>query len=247
MNNIISVLTPTHNRADSFLPQTILSVQNQREFGFVHEHIIVDNASTDRTEKVVKEFARKDKRIKYVKNRRNWGAGDALNVGYKRAKGDLIVPLDDDDMLPLSSLQIRYNFHKQSAKALWSYGRLLYIDVNNRLFDDLKEYNINYEPKHDLFFSLWHRCFIPNGTVTLRKEAVEKSGYWNPKLRTQDFDMWLKLASKKVKLYLIDSYLSLYRVHPDQMNKIDRSSGTYDLERAYYTQLYSKLLTKKSR
>src|SRR4051812_1692017 len=115
--NLFSILTPTLNRANEFLPQTILSIQNQKEDGFSHEHIIVDNGSKDNTEKVVKAFAKKDKRIKYVKSKTNLGAAGGLNLALKNSSGEFVIPLDDDDMLPLSSLQFRYNFLKRNPKA----------------------------------------------------------------------------------------------------------------------------------
>ncbi|MFN7160545.1 MAG: glycosyltransferase family 2 protein [Candidatus Gracilibacteria bacterium] len=71
--HIITILTPTYNRAEKFLPQTIESIQNQSEAGFRHEHIIIDNASTDETQRVVAQYMEKDPRIKYIKNSGNMG------------------------------------------------------------------------------------------------------------------------------------------------------------------------------
>jgi glycosyltransferase involved in cell wall biosynthesis len=95
------------------LAANIRSVQNQKEDNFIHEHIIVDNDSTDDTAEVVKKIARKDKRIIYIKNNRNLGPGDALNIAFKKSKGKLIVPLDDDDLLPRSSYALEIIFLKK--------------------------------------------------------------------------------------------------------------------------------------
>jgi glycosyltransferase involved in cell wall biosynthesis len=237
---LISILTPTHNRADKYLPQTIASIMAQKESGFDHEHIIVDNLSQDNTEKVVTEFMAKDKRIKYIRNNRNLGAADGLNVAFKKAKGDLIVPLDDDDMLPLSSLQYRFNFFQADKKVKWAYGQLIFIDPDNKLVVPLREYNVPYVKAKNYVISLLKGCFIPNGSVTIKRDEIEKAGRWNPKIKTQDFDLWLRLAANNVKPHDMNSYLCLYRIHPKQNSLAQAKDGTYVNEREYYLNRHAK-------
>lgn len=238
--NLISILTPTHNRGQNYLPQLIISVMAQKEAGFEHEHIIVDNLSTDNTEKIVREFAAKDKRIKYIKNNRNLGAADGLNVAFKKAKGDLIVPIDDDDMLPLSSLQYRFNFFNADKKVKWAYGQSIFIDPDNKVEFPLREYNVPYIKMKNGVVDLLKGCFIPNGTVTIKREEVERAGKWDPEIKTQDYDLWLRLAANKVKPYKMDSYLCLYRIHPKQSSKAQQGDGTYRNEREYYLNRHAK-------
>ena len=59
----ISVIIPTHNRAD-ILPMAIKSIQNQTRP--VDESIVVSDGSTDNTEEVVRELAEKDSRIRLI-------------------------------------------------------------------------------------------------------------------------------------------------------------------------------------
>lgn len=87
-----SIIIPTYNRA-SFIAKTIQSVLNQTYTNF--EVIVVDDGSTDNTEKVVKSI--KDERIKYYK-KENAERGAARNCGIKLAKGDYITFLDSDDI-----------------------------------------------------------------------------------------------------------------------------------------------------
>lgn len=230
---LFSILTPTHNRAE-FLTANIKSVQNQKKDDFTYEHIIVDNDSTDNTAAVVKKLAREDERIIYIKNNRNFGPGDALNIAFKKSKGKFIIPLDDDDLLPRSSLRIRNNFHKKNPRAKWTYGLSLFIDKNNKLLDGLLEYAVYRPPEKNAFKSLLKRCFIPNGTVTLDRSCVKLNGGWGEKLRTQDYDFWLRLAEKKIKPYLIESYLCLYRVHKNRITEKIKKEGGVPEEGEYY-------------
>lgn len=241
---LISVLTPTHNRGKDYLPQTILSVQNQLEKGFSHEHIIVDNESKDNTARVVKELAKKDKRIIYIRNNRNLGAADGLNVAFKRSKGQLVVPLDDDDLLPPFSLQARYDFFQNNPKVKWAYGYSLFINSDNALLDGLRGYRVAAYGDKQYFPELLKGNYIPNGTVTVKRECIQAVGGWDPEIKTQDYEMWLKLAEKKIRPYLMPGYVCLYRVHTGQVSRIQTKDSTYTNERTYYKNKYAKYFKK---
>ena len=88
----VSVVIPTYNRA-SLLKRAIKSVLCQTYPDF--EVIIVDDGSTDNTEEVIRSFD--DKRVKYIKLKKNKGYPVALNKGVKTAKGEYIGFLDSDD------------------------------------------------------------------------------------------------------------------------------------------------------
>src|SRR5262249_34375929 len=88
----VSVIIPTHNRAKS-LQAAITSVLNQTYRDF--EIIVVDDASKDNTEHVVRRF--RDERIKYIRCAVNKGEAGARNKGVKASAADYIAFLDDDD------------------------------------------------------------------------------------------------------------------------------------------------------
>jgi len=88
----ISIIIPTRNRSN-YLKRAIESVLQQSYQNI--EIIVVDDASTDDTEKVVRSF--KDSRIIYIKNRERQGPNFCRNVGLKKASGKYIAFLDDDD------------------------------------------------------------------------------------------------------------------------------------------------------
>jgi len=235
---LISIITPTHNRGKNYLSQLIQSVAKQAEVGFKHEHIIVDNKSTDNTRKLVRALAKKDPRIKYIYNPRNLGAADALNVGFQKSKGEFIVPADDDDLLPPQSLQSRFDFFQQNPKAKWAYGHLLYIDDTNRLIDGPREMDMRRSSIKNLVHGLLYKYFIPGGTVTVRRECIKKIGGWNPDLMTQDYDLSLRLAEAGYIPHEIGNYLYFYRKHPQQSHKLQIQKGVYAKERAYYLDKY---------
>lgn len=96
----ISVIMSAYN-AQKTISRAIRSVLNQTYDDI--ELIVVNDCSTDNTEKIVKKY--KDNRIVYIKHDVNLGAGCARNTGIKNATGDYIAFLDSDDYYNKEYLQ----------------------------------------------------------------------------------------------------------------------------------------------
>ena len=94
-NPLVSVIIPAYN-ANGFLSDAINSILNQTYKNL--EIIIVDDGSTDETPKILKIFAKKDQRIKIIRNKRNLNIANSLNIGIKSAKGNYIARMDADDI-----------------------------------------------------------------------------------------------------------------------------------------------------
>lgn len=88
---LVSVVIPTYNRGYA-LHRTIEAVINQSYKSL--EIIIVDDGSTDNTKSVVSVFRNK---LRYIQ-KAHTGQGDTRNVGLQYAKGEIIAPLDSDDI-----------------------------------------------------------------------------------------------------------------------------------------------------
>jgi len=89
---LVSVVISTFNRA-GLITRAINSIQNQTYKNI--EIIIVDDASSDNTEDVIKAML--DKRIRYIRHEKNKGLPAGRNTGIKAANGEYIAFLDDDD------------------------------------------------------------------------------------------------------------------------------------------------------
>nr|MDW8082158.1 glycosyltransferase family 2 protein [Candidatus Calescibacterium sp.] len=90
----VSVILPVYNR-ERYLAQAIASVLNQT-YGNI-ELIIVDDGSTDRSPTIIKDFARKDTRIRYAFHGKNCGVSAARNTALDMAQGEWIAVIDSDD------------------------------------------------------------------------------------------------------------------------------------------------------
>ncbi len=93
MNKILfSIVIPAYNNAQ-YLPDAIDSVLGQTHPNF--ELLVVDDASPDHAEQVIKSYA--DPRVRYIKHEVNKGLSAARNTGISNAAGDYIALLDGDD------------------------------------------------------------------------------------------------------------------------------------------------------
>ena len=108
---MISIILPTFNRSH-LLTSTIKNVMAQTFLEY--ELIIINDNSSDNTEKIVEELQLKDQRIKYIRNDQNVGCAESRKIGYQQSNGELIVFLDDDDTWDQEKLMKQYHLLKHT-------------------------------------------------------------------------------------------------------------------------------------
>lgn len=93
---MITILTPTYNR-EKTLPRLFQSLMEQSSYDF--EWLVIDDGSSDGTEKLVSEYRKLAPfQIRYIK-KFNGGKHTALNIGFKEAEREWIIVVDSDDWL----------------------------------------------------------------------------------------------------------------------------------------------------
>ena len=100
----VSVIVPVYN-VEKYLPRCLDSIIHQTLKDI--EIICVDDGSKDFSSDILKEFSKRDKRIKIIK-KENGGLSDARNVGMNAAAGEYISFVDSDDWLSLDFLENLY-------------------------------------------------------------------------------------------------------------------------------------------
>ena len=92
----ISVVVPLYNEAES-LPELERWIARVMEAnGFSYEIIFVNDGSTDESWSVIKSLQQTNPSVRGVSFRRNYGKSPALNTGFRRAKGDVVITMDAD-------------------------------------------------------------------------------------------------------------------------------------------------------
>lgn len=92
----ISIVIPLFNEEESLpeLHEWIVRVMHQNQFSY--EIIFIDDGSRDASWKVIEALSAKDKNVKAIRFRRNYGKSPALYKGFEIAKGDVVITMDAD-------------------------------------------------------------------------------------------------------------------------------------------------------
>lgn len=92
----ISVIIPLKDEAES-LPELTSWIKKVMEANaYSYEVILIDDGSRDNSWEVISEIHAADERFKGIKFKRNYGKSAALNVGFREAKGDVVITMDAD-------------------------------------------------------------------------------------------------------------------------------------------------------
>ena len=92
----LSVVIPLLNEQESLneLYDWIAKVMQSNRFSY--EIIFIDDGSTDGSWKTITELSKKDSQVKGIRFLKNFGKSQALNAGFKKAQGDVIITMDAD-------------------------------------------------------------------------------------------------------------------------------------------------------
>ena len=198
---IFTVITPTYNRC-YILWRAIQSVLGQT-FPFF-EFLIIDDASTDDTERQVKIFT--DPRIRYFKLKKNKGPAAARNYGLKKARGEYVAYLDSDNEWNKEFLEVMHNgFLKNKDKVLFfckkNYRLILTNEKGER--KSIRDEFSNHRKYFDLK-RLWHRrILIDTNTMCHKRKDVIKLGGWDEKLGFwEDWELTLRISEKYPKGFM---------------------------------------------
>lgn len=197
-SGLVSIIMPSFNTAD-YIKDSIESVLNQTYSNW--ELIIVDDCSTDNTEKIVNSFA--DSRVVFLKNESNMGAAISRNKALRYAKGQWVAFLDSDDLWMPEKLEKQINFMNDNQ---YSFSYTAYEEIDD--IGNKTGVSVTGPMKitrRGMNNYCWPGCltvmFDANIVGLIQIDDIKKNN---------DYAMWLNVC-KKADCYLLDESLALYR------------------------------------
>jgi glycosyltransferase involved in cell wall biosynthesis len=203
-----SVVMPVYNR-EKYLEEAINSILNQTFQDF--EFIIVNDASTDRSEEIILSY--KDPRIRYFKNDVQSGTAATRNRGMKESAGKYIAVMDSDDISLPFRLKLQYEF-------LEKHPDIGILSGANIFFKETEWFIKHFPSDPDFIRScLFFKNPVAQPSVIFRATMVHEMGlYYNPEyLVAEDFDLWYRAVMKGVKIRNLKRPLLLYRMSEHQL------------------------------
>jgi len=192
---LVSVLIPAHNE-ELGIERCLDTVRKSTHRKI--EIIVVDDASTDNTKKIVRDYILKhpNRNIRLMFKRKNSGKASALNHALRHgAKGEFIMTLDADSILGKNSITNAIKYFDDPS--------VVGVAANVRVMDNFKilgllqqfEYMVGYRSKK--FYSLSNSEFIIGGVAsTYRASTLKQVGYYDDDIITEDIALSLKIAAQ---------------------------------------------------
>jgi len=198
---LVSIITPSYNQGQ-FIEDTILSIKNQ-DYPNI-EHIIVDGGSTDNTLDIIKKYEG-TYNMRWISEPDN-GQADAVNKGFKMAKGEIIGWLNSDDVYLWKKTLTKVVDAFLSNMVEIIYGHILLIDANNNALKVQSFPNFN-------LHRMLRGCYIGAPAAFLRRKVIDQHTLDITLEYAMDYEFWLRLAIKGYKFLRINEILACDRVH----------------------------------
>lgn len=238
----VSVVIPVFNGA-RYVAEAVESALMQE--GVDLEVIVIDDGSTDDSDKVIRKFGAS---VIYIRQD-NRGVACARNVGIRHARGCYVALLDQDDRFLRRKLEMQVRFMDGHSSAVLCHGNLLLIDEdgNPAAADYIGFEGKSPPPSGVVLMPLYRGNFVHACTALFRRDVAKSLGLFREDLSlTDDYLLWMRCATKGHVCYLPE-YLAEYRLHAQNAskNEFKMSEGRL-LARLYLLEEVRELLDSRS-
>ncbi|MBR3161673.1 MAG: glycosyltransferase family 2 protein [Bacilli bacterium] len=203
---LISFIIPTYNVSRELLSECLNSILNQSYDNF-EVCIADDNSTLEETKETLREYMKKDKRIKVTFRDKNGMISEASNTAINLAKGEFIALVDNDDTIEKDSLYYIVEVLNKDKTIDMIYSDEDKIDFKGKYMEP--HFKPDWSP--DTLMGVNYICHL----CCLRKSIVDKVGGFRSEFDgSQDYDLFLRFTEKTSKIYHIEKVLYHWRQTP---------------------------------
>ncbi|TKJ41606.1 hypothetical protein CEE37_03305 [candidate division LCP-89 bacterium B3_LCP] len=206
---MISVIIPAYN-AEKTLPYTLRALQNQTLPRELYEVIVVDDASTDGTGAVAREFG-----VRYRRQHKE-GPAAARNLGVRIARGDIVL-FTDSDCIPREDWIEKMVKPFEDTRIAGVMGRYL-----TRQKDFAARFvQLEFEERFSILDKVDNIDLVPSFAAAFRREIFEEVGGFDahyPLANNEDVELSYKIASRGYRMVFCNDAI-VYHRHPSNWKK----------------------------
>lgn len=214
---LVSVIIPCYN-GEEYIGEAIASVKSQTYANW--ELIVVDDASQDNSKEILTRKANRCRRVKIVKHRRNRGISSARNSGIRRAKGEFVAFLDQDDLWNEEKLEKSVRAAKRLKNPGLIHTGLTKIDSGDGTRQKVEKSGYSSISDKKLMVDLFRgkKPFYTASTVMVNYKCFERLGLMDKRLkRWDDKEMWIRILSdSSFETHCIEETLTKKRTRDGQ-------------------------------
>jgi glycosyltransferase involved in cell wall biosynthesis len=220
-NPLVSIITPSYNQA-RFLETTILSVLNQDYSNL--EYIIVDGGSTDGSIDIIRKY--EDKLAAWI-NEPDQGQSEAINKGFRLARGEILAWLNSDDLYYPQSVTEAVDMLLSTPQIGMVYGDTDLIDENGQVRG-------KFNAKQTSFQRLMRGgVYIPQPAAFWRAELWNQVGPLDTSFYfAMDYDLWVRF-SKVAEIRYLPRLWASFRIHSAGKTTLSDDRCWPEMKRVY--------------
>ena len=205
---LVSVIMPAHNAA-LYLAEAIESVLAQTWEKM--ELIMVDDASTDKTEEIIRQYMKKDRRVRYLENKFQSGQSASRNRAIREARGKYVMIVDSDDICLPARFAVQVAYMEKNPEI-----GILGTDWRYFTKDDQSDGVLASCPDDSL-----RRALPPvnNPTCCIRREIFDRYGYYDSRFdNAEDTELWFRWHAQGVRFANLHQVLYHKRTHASNVS-----------------------------
>ncbi len=234
---LVSAIVSTYS-SEEFIHECLENLESQSISGKM-EIVVVDAASPQNEEKIVKEFQKRYQNIAYIRTKGRIGIYTAWNIAIKAASGRYCISVSTNDCLRQNACEILTHALDENPDCMLVYGDTYLTKRPHETFENNTHYATYQWPPYSLDGLLKEPMVGPH--PMWRKSIHKHIGYFDERyIADGDQEFWLRMG-QRYKLLHIPEYTGLQWITPDALS---RKGKTPHLELTQIHSLHQKRLAR---
>ena len=206
---LVTVIIACYNH-EAYIEQSIASVLAQTYSNI--ELLVIDDGSTDGSVAVIERLLASHN-FNFVAQA-NQGLSKTLNEAIARAQGSLMAPFGSDDVMLPDRLRQQVEYLLDKPNVGICAGDIQLIDASGHIVAASSGKRTVFRRLDFADVILDRVPFPPAASMLLRKDALQQAGGFDPTIRLEDLQIWLKITHAGYSIDCLPQVVAQYRIHP---------------------------------